>query len=99
MSTKLAVDPLVLAECSTRLAVSPSVALDLLLFELAFETEDASEAALDFELTEVTELSEFDLLRLERLPAEIVLASSKYVVTHYSCQDMHDADKWKVNDK
>ena len=53
----------------------PSVALDLLLFELALETVDAFEAALDFELTEVTELSESVLLRLE--VAEIVLSSSK----------------------
>ena len=76
MSSKLAVEPFVLSECSTRLAVSPpSVALDLLLFELALETVDAFEAALDFELTEVTELSESVLLRLEA--AEIVLSSSE----------------------
>ena len=56
--------------------MSHSVALDLLLFELAFETvELASEAALDFELTEVTELSESVLLRLDA--AEIVLSLSE----------------------
>jgi hypothetical protein len=56
--------------------VSPSVALDLLLFELAFDTvELALEAALDLELTEVTELSEIVLLRLEA--AEIVLSLSE----------------------
>lgn len=78
VSSKLAVEAfvLVVSECSTKLAVSPaSVALDALLFELAFETVDAFEAALDFELTEVIELSEAVLLRLEA--AEIVLSSSE----------------------
>ena len=56
--------------------MSPSVALDLLLFELAFETvELALEATLDLELTDVTELSEIVLLRLEA--AEIVLSLSE----------------------
>ena len=80
VSSKLAVEAfvLVVSECSTKLAVSPaSVALDALLFELAFETVDAFEAALDFELTEVIELSEAVLLRLEA--AEIVLSSSEII--------------------